>query len=403
MLSHKSQSYFIVASGFGIQIFFVGTYNSFGLLIPQIEAELLWSRTAISGAASLMFFTTGVVGVLIGNLNDRFGPKRLMILAALVYGAGYSLVSTIQSPIELYLYYGLLAGIGLSVSDIIPLSTVARWFRKHRASTMGIVKIGAGVGQLFIPLLVAISLNNYGWRITSFLIGALSATFLIFLSVFLKRHPSRASTENGLTISDAEKDIFSERGASLKQVFHSRNFWILCIGQLIIFLCLMTVIVHIIPHATDKGLSPLIAAQILSTIGIASIVGRLIIGIIADRFGGTISLVFCYAVLVASFAIIYLFEAKWILFVFAMFYGFSHGGFFTLIAAIVAEMFGTKSHGAIFGVIQFSGAVGGMLGPLVAGLTFDITGSYQIVFLYSLILSLTGLILTGLLRSELKY
>ena len=165
----------------------------------------------------------------------------------------------------------------------------------------------------------------------------------------------------------------------------------------------MTIIVHIVPHATDKGLSPLIAAQILSTIGIASIAGRLIIGVIADRFGGTLSLVFCYTALVASFAIIYLFEAKWILFVFAIFYGFSHGGFFTLIAAIVAEMFGTKSHGAIFGVIQFSGAVGGMLGPLVAGLTFDITGNYQIVFLYSLILSLTGLILTSLLRSEFKY
>ena len=109
----------------------------------------------------------------------------------------------------------------------------------------------------------------------------------------------------------------------------------------------MTVIVHIVPHATDKGLSPLIAAQILSTIGISSIAGRLIIGIIADRFGGTLSLVFCYTALITSFAIIYLFEAKWILFVFAMFYrGFTDAACISknVVLPLVLHGFGNPRH-----------------------------------------------------------
>ena len=162
---------------------------------------------------------------------------------------------------------------------------------------------------------------------------------------------------------------------------------------------MLTVIVHIVPYARDLGLSPTIAAGVLSTIGGVSILGRIVMGAANDRIGGRHSLIICLIVLFCGFIVLQLAAEAWMLFLFAVIYGFAHGGFFTVVSPMVAELFGTGSHGLLFGIILFSGTLGGAVGPLMAGRTFDLTGSYQVVFLVLSVLTLIGFVLN---KQEMK-
>jgi MFS family permease len=118
----------------------------------------------ISGAPSLAFLIMGAVGVLAGRLNDRIGPKILILVSGISLGMGYLLLSRLQVPWQLYLFYGVLVGIGLSTHDVITLSTVARWFVRRRGMMTGIVKVGTGAGQLLVPLAATALVTLYGWR-----------------------------------------------------------------------------------------------------------------------------------------------------------------------------------------------------------------------------------------------
>jgi MFS family permease len=167
----------------------------------------------------------------------------------------------------------------------------------------------------------------------------------------------------------------------------------LCVAEFTIFFCLLTMVVHIVPHATDLGLSPATAAGVLATIGGVSMVGRISMGTANDKIGGKRSLTICFIILLSGLCWLQIADKAWMLFLFAAVYGFSHGGFFTVMSPLVAELFGTGSHGLLFGLILFSGTIGGTVGPVLAGRMFDVVGSYQGVFWVLIGLALTGLIM----------
>ena len=162
----------------------------------------------------------------------------------------------------------------------------------------------------------------------------------------------------------------------------------------------MVVMIHVAPHARDLGFDAIRAAQVLSTIGAASIFGRIIMGGTADRLGGKRSLIIAYVILSASLIWLLFIREPWILFVFAPVYGFTHGAFFTLISPTVAELFGTKAHGVIFAIILFYGTIGGAISPFIAGRVFDTLGTYQPVFICLSVIAVIGLVLVNFLRSD---
>jgi MFS family permease len=148
----------------------------------------------------------------------------------------------------------------------------------------------------------------------------------------------------------------------------------------------------------DIGISSIKAAGVLSTIGGVSMLGRFVTGIAIDRFGNKKAMIICFFILIACFLWLQVANEMWMLYLFAAAYGITHGGFFTVISPIVAEIFGIGSHGILFGVVVFSGSVGAAIGPFVAGNIFDITSSYQLVFSVLAGISISGLILTFFLK-----
>ena len=396
--------YNIVAAGFIIQAVGVGAMFTYGAFFKEFQAEFGWSRAAISGASSLAFLMMGLVGVIAGKMNDRIGPKFIIVASGISLGIGYLLMSRLQTLWQLYLIYGVLVGIGFSTHDVITLSTVARWFIKRRGMMSGIVKVGTGSGQFLVPLIATLLIAAYGWRNSYFIIGAASLVIFVAVAQVLSRDPQGIGL---LPDGDSSKSFDNgkksrEESVTLRVAARTRQFWIICIAEFAIFFCLLTVIVHIVPHAMDLELAPPTAVGVLSTIGGASMLGRIVIGTANDKIGGKRSLVICFILLLCGLFWLNVASEAWMLFLFAVIYGFAHGGFFTVISPTIAEFFGTGSHGVLFGIVLASGTIGGAAGPLMAGRTFDVTGSYRIAFLVLILLAVIGFFLITLLRPPRK-
>ena len=391
--------YIVVAGCFAIQAMGFGTHGSFGVFFKALLFEFGWSRATISGASSAAFLVSGSLAILVGNLNDRFGPRLIMAVTGACVGLGLLLMSQVTTVWQLYVFYGVLVGIGLSSIDVIALTTTARWFVKRRGMMTGIVKVGTGTGQFIMPLMTSIFLATYGWRTAYLIIGMLVLVLIISSGQLLRRDPS----QKGLLPDGDEKTMasdlhLSEVGVSLHEAVLTKQFWMICVINLIAMSCLVSVFVHIVPHAMDLGISAIVAAGILSTIGGVSIVGRLGAGVAIDSIDNKKLMIMCFLILIASFLWLQVSKELWMLYVFAVVYAFAHGGYFTVISPLVAELFGISSHGVLFGIVVFSGAIGAAIGPILAGHIFDMVSSYRLVFFILAGFAVAGLILTSLLR-----
>lgn len=378
----KDPRYLVVFGACLTQFTIIGLLFSYGLFFKSFEAEFGWSRTLLSAASSLAFFIMGTLAMIGGRLNDRFGPRRVLAVSGVLYGLGFALISQVTAPWQLFAIFGTFLAVGLSTHDVVTLSTIARWFQRKRGIMSGVIKVGTATGQIAMPPIAALLIAMLGWRQALVVIG-ITAVILLLLAASLMRAPPRP----------AQAGHAPETGASFAMARRSRVFWTLCAMQFLFFTALMTVPLHLAVHGMDLGMSPTRAATLLSVIGAASIAGRLTVGALVDRIGGKNAFILCFIFLLGSLIGLYLTTAQGVLFMVVAAYGFGHGGLFTVVSPTVAEYFGMRAHGAIFGTILFFGTIGGSIGPILTGQVFDRTGSYQPAFITLSLLVALGLLL----------
>ena len=133
----------------------------------------------------------GTLGVFAGMVNDRFGPRILMAVTALFYGAGYFLFSRVQAVWQLYLFYGVVVGVGLSSIDVIPMTVTARWFVRRRGMMTGLVKVGTGAGQMTLPLAAGLIIVSHGWRHACLFLALTALVVLGGAGQLLRRDPAQ--------------------------------------------------------------------------------------------------------------------------------------------------------------------------------------------------------------------
>ncbi len=391
--------YTIIIAGFFIQTVVWGISNSFGVFFDPLINEFGWPRATISGAASLGFLVHGISSILLGNLSDRLGPRVVMSACGLFLGLGFFLVVNVHSVWQLYFFYGVIASIGLGGADVIPLSTVSRWFKKKRGMMSGIIKVGTGVGMFAMPFFINWLLIKFGWRTTFMLLSFLIFFSVLSLSQLLVRDPAKKSQFiDNEPIQKSDNQNESEQGLNFSQAIRTRQLWTVCIVYFIILFCIYTILIHIVQHAIDLGISSSIAVSILSTIGGVSIIGRFLMGGAGDKIGEKAALIICLLCLLISLCWLQRVDTLWMFYLFGTVYGFAHGGVFSLVSPIIAKFFGTKSHGLLFGIVIFSSTIGGAIGPVLAGHIFDLTKNYKIVFLILAALCTIALLLALSLR-----
>ena len=376
-----------------------GISSSWGIFLSSLEGEFGWSRAAISGAHSMGFLLGGIFSILLGSVSDRLGSRMIMTVGGIVFALGCFLMSRVTAMWQVYLFYGVLVSLWGSPANVSLLSTTMRWFTSKRGLMSGIVKVGTGLGIMIIPVFSSHLISNYGWRTTFVILSFICLAVVVPLAQLLRRDPSQKglkpygeSTERAAALKPGDT------GFSPQQAFRIRQFWIVCAAFFIMWYCGNGLLVHLAPHAIDIGIPATQAARLISIIGGASIIGRLVIGVAGDRAGNRWVLTLCFIIVVASMSWLLLSVQLWQLYLFAAVYGFAHGGFFSLISPLIAELFGTRSHGTLFGIASFFGMSGGAVGPLVAGRIFDVAGNYQLAFLLIIGFSAAGFILSLMLK-----
>ena len=395
--------YLVVFGACVTQFTIVGLLFSVGLFFNVLEDELGWSRTLLSGSTSLAVLVMGVLAFFAGRLSDRYGPTAVLGTAGLLYGIGYGLISAVDEPWQLVALFGIFIGLGLSTHDVVTLSTIARWFERRRGAMTGVVKVGTATGQMVLPPLTALLMAGLGWRNAVLALGVGAAVLLLAAALSMKRPPESRSPDGRSPDRRLPERRSSGRCspgpragagvAGFAEVRRSRAFWTLCATQFLFFPSLVTVPLHVAVHGMDLGMTHATAATLLTVIGGASIVGRLTIGASVDRIGGRNAYVLCFVPLLIGLLALLAVETPGLLFPAVAVYGFAHGGFFTVVSPTVAELFGIRAHGAIFGGILFFGTIGAAIGPIVAGRVFDVTGSYAWAFIGLAVMGTLGLVL----------
>jgi len=390
--------YIIVAIALCMMVAIWGTYYAFGVFFKPVLTEFGWTRAITSGAFSLSMIVHGLLGIVMGGLNDRLGPRVVMTLCGFFLGLGYLLMSQIGAVWQLYLFYGVIVGIGMSGAWVSPLSTVARWFVARRGMMSGIVVAGTSIGALIGPPVANQLISTYDWRISYIIIGSVVLVVVVLAAQFLRRDPAQMGQVPYGESKGGEQGLqVGAEGFSLKEAVYTRQFWVFFAMLLCFGFSLFSTMIHIVPHATDLGISAASAATILATIGGLATVGRVVLGSAADRIGTR--QVFIIGFILMSAALFWLVPAaeRWMLYLFAAVFGFGHGGMGASESPLVAGLFGLSSHGLIFGVAGLGFAIGAAAGPFLTGYIFDVTGSYQAAFLVSAAIGIIGLILTTLL------
>jgi MFS family permease len=317
-------------------------------------------------------------------------------------GVGYLLMSQVQNTWQLYIYFGVIISAGMS-AYILMLSIVAKWFERRRGMMTALSLSGMGIGTMVVPPISNRLIAIYGWR-TSYVIIAISASVLVVLAAQFFRHPpNEPNHSTSADNSSPEHKTFSDTLAiSLRKALGTRQFWLISALYFFFLFPLLTVLVHVVIHATGLGVSSKSAASIIAIIGGLSVVGMNCAGSTADRIGNKRTFIICFILMAVSFVVLLAAGAEWSLYLFSVIFGLAYGGMQVLFSPMVAELFGMTSHGVILAGAALIGGFGAALGPLVSGHIFDLTKGYGWAFFTCLIMTLLSVMLASLLKPVRK-
>ena len=393
--------YIIAVAGLIIMMAMFSTRYAFGVFLKPVQTDFGWSRALISGAFSLSMIMEGLVGIVMGGLTDKLGPRIVLTICGSFVGLGCLLVSQITAGWQLYLFFGIIIGTGMSGAWVPLTGTIARWFVQRRGTMTGFVLAGVGVSGLITPPVANWLISTIEWRRAFGIMGLTVFVIVILVAQLLRRDPFQEGLlpyGSNMTGSQKSSSKYSEKGFSFKEALLAKQFWIVMPMVFCFGFCMFTTIVHIVPHATDINTSAASAARLLAVIGGIAIVGRIFLGSLADKIGSRNIFIIGFSLMSAVFFLLAPARELWMLYIFAVTFGFSQGGMGASESLLVADIFGLRSFGLIYGVVGCGFTLGAAVGPWVAGFLFDLTGNYQPVFIACAVVGILGLLLTACIR-----
>lgn len=384
----------ILLGGFLILVVDGGVRFSFGVLVKPLAAEFGWDRGAITFAYTLNMLVFGFAQMMAGRLLDRYGPRLLFSVSALVASAGLFLTSRTSSIPELYFYYGVVTAIGVSGVTIgVVSSTVSRWFRSLRGLIGGIAVTGTAFGHFAIIPVLAYSLERFGWRGSWAGLGVLVSVVVIPVAlVVMKKEPADMGL-SAYEIGNKWAPVLRNSPApdfSPREAFLSRSFLFVAVAYCLCGFQDFFFVTQFIPFATDAGLTGQHASNIQGLSGLLSLAGVLIFPALTEKAGHGIPLSFMFVLRVVLFGLLVFSSAEPAILTAALLMGFTLMATAPLAAAMSGDYFGVRNIGLITGAILWVHHTGGALGALLGGMVHDATGSYSGMFVACLLMAFAG-------------
>jgi MFS family permease len=394
---------------FVINATIMGTSFSFGVFFKSLEAEFSLSRATTSSIFSAYLALSVVFSLLGGWALDKYGPRIVLFLMGFFTGLSFLLSSRATATWQLFITYSLLLALGAGAIYVVTMPPVMRWFERKRGLAVGIAISGGGLGQVVMAPLATFLIITIDWRFSFIALGLISWLLVVPLSRLLKRDPSEiGALPDGVGLPKTpegepqiERDSILQVGLSLWQALKARSFWLFTFFHFLLSICMLLVVTHIVPHATDIGFSAGQAAIILSLIGGTNVAGTILIGTVSDKIGRKKAAII--SSLLMAGAMLWLIWARelWMLYLFALFYGFVNGGIGASATALIGDTLGMAHIGKVLGALEIGWGVGAAIGPIFAGLIFDIYQSYSLAFLIAAIAMFIVAALLTMVRQEI--
>ncbi len=373
-----------------------GAHGTFGIFLNQLTNEFGWLSAVTAGAFSFSMVVHGFSSVVIGALNDKVGPRIILSVTAIITGSGFLLLSQVNHVWQLYVFYGLMVGIGITGAWVPLLSTIAKWFQKNRSFMSGVILTGFSLGGFLFPLFANYLINKSDWRSALIAIGIMISAIVLIAAQFLRSHPPGDRPSGGLDSHAGEMNV---RHYKLSEAVRDSQFWRLFLMLALLGFCVFSIIVHIVPYATDLSYSDTQAASVLSAMWFSSLAGRIVLGSAGDRIGNrNVFLVSWVLMAIALSMMLLLADNIGLLYIAAAIFGFTYGGCGAIESPFVASLFGLRSHGAIYGALTLGFTIGASLGPFISGYTFDLFGNYRVILVMLIVFCVLGFAIVRLIK-----
>ncbi len=425
--------WYVVAAAAAINVYGAGVwFYGFPIFFKVLLDEFGWSAAAGAAVISLSRLEGGLEGPIIGWAVDKFGPRRMAVIGAVIAGTGFMLMSRVTSldigPVHLsafvifvLLYAGWMS-IGYNTGfGHASQAAVNAWFIKKRSRAFAVFSLGAGGSGLTVFALGWV-VNGYGWRTAAFLAGVGIFLIVIPLSMLLRHKPEQygylpdgeepqredkplpggapvvaqtaqveAPSENRRRWLLSAKEPPTDQDFSIKEALASLAFWMLVLGTTARAVAMTSVVIHEVNYLTNVRAIPLVqASAALGAMVTISLVGRLGFGILGDYVEKRYVLIACTLLQALGIFILANATNTFLVWLFVLVYGIAYGGAIPVFMAIVGEYFGRRNFASVRGWMQLCHIPATVVGPIYAGWVYDTTDSYQIAFMSFIVALILG-------------
>lgn len=354
--------------------------------------EFGWTRATVTSGSALGKVLVGpIFGFLAGWFIDKYGPRHLMISGIIMGGIALIGLSMMTSLWHFYLFY-LFNALGYLFGGPLPNQVlISRWFNSSRGKVMGIAYLGIGIGGMLVPQ-IAKALNiQFGWRGGLMGLGILMVFVALPMVWFVKENPDESSSQ---IKQEPAKVPFTD-------ILKRSSFYLLLIGSM----CSIGAVAGTSQNlklflSIDLKYTQQEAANVLSIVLGASIIGRLLMGWLADKMQKKYVMIIIYALVTVSIPLLFAAKTDGVIYIFAFFFGMALGGDYMIIPLMAAELFGVKVMGRVMGIIIAVDGLGEAFSPMLAAWLRDRSGSYATGFSALIILAFIGTIAVSLLPSK---
>lgn len=372
---------------------------SYSVVAVPLGEAFQASRTTMMLGMTGMTLAGGIVSPFLGGLIDRGSLRAMMLLGAAGLALGYIGLSLATASWQIPVIYALLMMLGINLLGPLTTSTLlARWFTRRRGMALGVAAVGTSVGGFVFPPLVQWLIDTYEWRAALRYLGIGCLVVILPAILMVANRPGdRGLHPDGDTV-DPNAGQAAPPPLSSAALLRERNFWLVALAMSLLFGVYTALLSNLVPFALGAGAQPERAAFLISVLALAGIVGKLGFGTIADRVDLRAGLAAAMLLVILGLVAYLLAESYTVLLLGSVALGLAAGGMLPVWGALLAVLFGAANYGRVMGMMNPVIMPLTLLGPPLAGMVFDATGSYQFAFTGFIVALLLGLLLLPMIR-----
>jgi MFS family permease len=371
-----SYGWIVVAAGMVATCIGLGAMLSLSVFLQPMADAMGWSRTGVSTAALLNWLCMGVGSFLWGALSDRLGARLVVLSGGALLGLGMVGASQATTLGQFQVLFGVVVGVAAGSFYTPMTATTTRWFTRHRSLAVALVSSGIGLSSMTVAPLARWLITAYDWRVAMLVLGDL-AWLLVIPAALLVRNPPAPSPAAPLVATAEAPDL------TAAQAFRTPQFAAIALTHFACCAAHSGPIFHMVTNVIDHGMTAMVATTVLGAAGLASLAGRVVCGLVADRVGVKSTLLAGLGLQAIAVSLYLVTRDLASFYGLALVFGFAYGGVMPLYAILVREYFGMRIMGTVFGAVALVSTLGMALGPWAGGWLYDAFGSYVWLFVGS--------------------